>query len=283
MRVVRSISGLKSERSKLKGSVGFVPTMGYLHEGHLSLVRRSKAENEFTVVSIFVNPTQFLPNEDFKTYPRDEERDLSLLKREAADLVFLPAAGEMYRSGFCTVIEVEGLSKALEGASRPGHFRGVATVVAKLFNLVEPTRAYFGQKDAQQVLVIQTMTADLNMNVEVIACPTIREVDGLAMSSRNVYLNSEERQRAKVLPRAIFLARELWMAGERDGGTLRRRVREILESVPGVEVDYVSVADPRSLIELEKIDGGCLVSIAAKFGGVRLIDNVILGRGDLGA
>jgi pantoate--beta-alanine ligase len=275
--IVRSLSDLKSERRRIKGSVGFIPTMGYLHEGHLSLVRRSKAENDFTVVSIFVNPTQFLPNEDFKTYPRDEERDLALLKKEGADLLFLPAVEDMYVKGSCTFIDLQGLSEVLEGASRPGHFRGVATVVAKLFNLTEPARAYFGQKDAQQALVIQKMVADLNMNLEIIVCPTIREEDGLAMSSRNVYLKPEERQTAKVIPRAIFLAQELWMAGERNGNTLRRRVRQIIESVPGVEIDYVSVADPQTLTELEIIEGRALVSVATKIGVVRLIDNVTLG------
>jgi len=278
LKVIRSLRELKSERRRIKGSVGFVPTMGYLHEGHLSLVRRSKAENDFTLVSIFVNPTQFLPNEDFKTYPRDEQRDLVLLEMEGADLVFLPAVEEMYARDSYTFIDLQGLSEVLEGASRPGHFRGVATVVAKLFNLTEPTRAYFGQKDAQQALVIQKMVADLNMNLEIIVCPTIREEDGLAMSSRNVYLKPEERQTAKVIPRAIFLAQELWEAGERDAETIRRRMRQIIESAPGAEIDYVSIADPETLTELEKIGGKALVSLAMKIGSVRLIDNVTLGE-----
>ena len=276
MKIVRSLPDLKAARRIMPGSLGFVPTMGYLHEGHLSLVRRARAENDHIAVSIFVNPTQFLPNEDFKTYPRDEGRDLALLEKEAADLVFLPEVRDMYPDGHGTFVNVEGLSSVLEGSRRPGHFRGVATVVAKLFNLAEPTRAYFGQKDAQQVLVLKKMVADLNMNLEIIVCPTIREETGLAMSSRNVYLTPEERSHAGIIPQALFAARELLLAGERNGDSLRRRMRQIIETVPGVRIDYVSVADPETLVELEQVTKTALASLAVNFGPIRLIDNIIL-------
>jgi pantoate--beta-alanine ligase len=276
MRVVRSIPDLKAARREIQGSLGFVPTMGYLHEGHLSLVRRAKAENDYGVVSIFVNPTQFLPSEDFRSYPRDEGRDLALLEKEGVDLVFLPEVKDIYPEDSSTFVIVEGLSNVLEGACRPSHFRGVATVVTKLFNLVEPTRAYFGQKDAQQALVIEKMVSDLDMNLELVVCPTIREKDGLAMSSRNIFLNAEERRSALVISRALFAARERWRAGERDGETLRRLMRQMIESVPGVQIDYISVADPVTLTELRQIKGSALASLAVKIGDTRLIDNVIL-------
>ena len=276
MKIVRSIPDLKAVRRSLRGSLGFVPTMGFLHEGHLSLVRRARAENDFTAVSIFVNPTQFLPHEDFKTYPRDERRDLDLLEKEGADLVFLPEVRDMYPAGHRTFIDVEGLSSVLEGARRPGHFRGVVTVVAKLFNLTQPTRAYFGQKDAQQVSVIKKMVADLNMDVEITVCPTIREKNGLAMSSRNVYLTSEDRRHASILSKALLAARELLLAGERSGDRLRHRMRQIIETVPGVKIDYVSVADPETLVEVEQVTTTALASLAVRFGPIRLIDNVIL-------
>jgi pantoate--beta-alanine ligase len=276
MRVVRSIPNLKAARREIQGSLGFVPTMGSLHEGHLSLVRRAKAENDYGVVSIFVNPTQFLPNEDFRAYPRDEGRDLALLEKAGIDLVFLPEVKDIYPDDSSTFVIVEGVSNVLEGASRPSHFRGVATVVTKLFNLVEPTRAYFGQKDAQQALVIKKMVADLDMNLELIVCPTIREEDGLAMSSRNIFLNAEERRSALVLSRALFAAQERWLAGERDGETLRRLMRQMIERVPGVQIDYISVADPITLTELERIKDSALASLAVKIGRTRLIDNVIL-------
>ncbi len=276
MKVVRSIPDLKTVLRKMQGSQGFVPTMGFLHEGHLSLVRRAKAENDYTTVSIFVNPTQFLPHEDFTTYPRDEGRDLTLLEKEGTDLVFVPGVKDIYPDGYRTFINVEGFSDVLEGAHRPGHFRGVATVVAKLFNLMEPAKAYFGQKDAQQLLVIKKMVADLDMNVEVIGCPTVREEDGLAMSSRNVYLNPEQRRDARILFQALFTAHELWRAGERDGDTLRSRIRQMIEAVPGTQIDYVSLADPATLTEVKQITSSALMSLAVRFGRIRLIDNVIL-------
>jgi pantoate--beta-alanine ligase len=276
--LVRSIPDLKAKRRAIRGSLGFVPTMGYLHEGHLSLVRRARDENDHVAVSIFVNPIQFLPNEDFKAYPRDEERDLALLEKAGTDLVFLPNVSDMYPDGTCTSVEVEGLSQVLEGAFRPGHFRGVSTVVTKLFNLLEPTRAYFGQKDAQQVLVIKRMVADLNMNLEVVVCPTIREKDGLAMSSRNVYLSSEQRRSALVISQALFAARDRWRAGERGGNFLRNLMRKMIERAPGIRIDYVSLADPQNLTELERAGESAIALLAVRIGPVRLIDNMIFGK-----
>jgi pantoate--beta-alanine ligase len=278
MEVVRSISDLKTARRKMQGSIGFVPTMGFLHEGHLSLVRKARAQNEHTAVSIFVNPTQFLPDEDFHSYPRNEEKDLELLQKESTDLVFIPEAKEMFAENHCAFINLDGLSDVLEGVIRPGHFRGVATVVAMLFNLVEPARAYFGQKDAQQLILIKKMVADLKMNLEVIACPTIREEDGLAMSSRNVYLKAEERRPAGVIPKALFMARDLWSAGEHDCETLRGQVRKMILGVSGTRIDYISIADPNNLTELDEIREGALLSLAVRIGGVRLIDNVVLEK-----
>ena len=276
--LVRSIPDLKAKRRAIRGSLGFVPTMGYLHEGHLSLVRRARDENDHVAASIFVNPIQFLPNEDFKAYPRDEERDLALLEKAGTDLVFLPNVSDMYPDGTCTSVEVEGLSQVLEGAFRPGHFRGVSTVVTKLFNLLEPTRAYFGQKDAQQVLVIKRMVADLNMNLEVVVCPTIREKDGLAMSSRNVYLSPEQRRSALVISQALFAAMDRWRAGERGGNFLRNLMRKMIERAPGIRIDYVSLADPQNLTELERAGESAIALLAVRIGPVRLIDNMIFGK-----
>ncbi len=222
MKVVKNIDEIKKLRLRLADPVGLVPTMGYLHEGHLALVRRARAENPSVVVSIFVNPTQFGPHEDFKQYPRDLQRDLTLLEEERTDIVFMPSADEMYPPQFNSWVEVSRVAERLEGAFRPGHFRGVATVVAKLFNIVQPNRAYFGQKDAQQAVVIKKMVTDLNMNLEIVTVPTIREPDGLAMSSRNIYLNSEQRQAAIVLHQALSLAQELWAQGERGAERIRQ-------------------------------------------------------------
>ncbi|GAI47965.1 unnamed protein product, partial [marine sediment metagenome] len=216
MKIIETIAHLKSLRPRLAEPVGFVPTMGYLHQGHLALVRQARAENPSVVVSIFVNPTQFGPHEDFKQYPHDPQRDLALLEKEGVDIVFMPPADEMYPPKFNSWVEVGKVAERLEGAARPGHFRGVATVVAKLFNIVQPDRAYFGQKDAQQLIVIRKMVADLDMNLEVVAVPTVREPDGLAMSSRNTYLNPEERKQAVVLYQALTLAQKLWSQGEKD-------------------------------------------------------------------
>jgi len=276
MQIARTIAEMKALRMKSLGSVGFVPTMGYLHEGHLALIKQARAENSIVVASIFVNPTQFGPTEDFKTYPRNTERDLALLEKERTDIVFMPSAEEMYPERFSSWVEVEKVTDRLEGSCRPGHFKGVATVVAKLFNIVEPTRAYFGQKDAQQALVIKKMVADLNMNLEVIVAPTVRESDGLAMSSRNVYLNAQERQAATVLVKALTLARNLWGKGERNAETIRQEMISLISKEPLAKIEYVSIADTQTLEELTEIDKPALASLAVRIGKTRLIDNIVL-------
>jgi pantoate--beta-alanine ligase len=278
MQVVTTVDGMRRLRSQAVGSVGFVPTMGYLHEGHLSLVRRARAENDVVIASIFVNPTQFGPTEDFEKYPRDPQRDLALLQQERTDIVFMPSAVEMYPEGFSTYIDVDGVTEVLEGAHRPGHFRGVATVVLKLFNIVQPTRAYFGQKDAQQVVVIRKMVNDLKLNVEVVPCPTVRETGGLAMSSRNVYLSPDERRAALILFRALSLSERLWRSGERDATKLRDRLHLLMAREPLASVDYISAAHPETLQELESMDGPTLISLAIRIGDTRLIDNLVVGE-----
>jgi pantoate--beta-alanine ligase len=276
MKVLSTITEFREARKKLRGSVGFVPTMGYLHEGHLVLVRRAREENKTVVVSIFVNPTQFGPREDFARYPRDPERDLAMLEKEEVALVFMPSVEEMYPEGFCSWVEVEKVTERLEGAVRPGHFRGVTTVVAKLFNIVQPTRAYFGQKDAQQVVVIKRMVADLNMNLDIIVVPTHREPDGLAMSSRNIYLNPEERQAALVLWKSLNLAQQLWLQGERKAERLQQQMTTLIQKEPLAKIDYISIADPETLEEMAEIDRPALVSLAVRIGKTRLIDNITL-------
>jgi len=276
MKVVETVDELRKLRQQLTEPVGFVPTMGYLHEGHLSLVRRARAENPSVVVSIFVNPTQFGPSEDLEKYPRDPERDLAMLKKEGTDVVFVPTAAEMYPPNFDSWVDVGAVTERLEGAARTGHFRGVATVVAKLFNMVQPDKAYFGQKDAQQLIVIKKMAADLNMNLEVVAVPTMREPDGLAMSSRNTYLNSEQRQAATVLYRALTLAHQLWTQGEKDAAKIRRQMIDLIREEPMATIDYVSIADNDTLEELDTVKSPALVSMAIKIGKTRLIDNVVL-------
>jgi pantoate--beta-alanine ligase len=275
MKVIETIDEMRKNRRRLAEPVGFVPTMGYLHEGHLALVRRAREENGSVVASIFVNPTQFGPKEDFKSYPRDTERDLKMLK-PLTDIVFMPSSTEMYPEGFDTWVEPGGVAERLEGAVRPGHFRGVNTVVAKLFNIVQPTRAYFGQKDAQQLAIIKKMVADLNMDLEIIACPTVREADGLAMSSRNVYLTAEQRRSATVLSKALALAQEMWGRGEKEAGTIRRHMAELIGKESSGEIDYISVASPETLKEMHRIKLPALVSLAVRFGKTRLIDNVVL-------
>lgn len=260
------------------GSVGFVPTMGYLHDGHLSLVRRARAENLSVVVSIFVNPTQFGPNEDFASYPRDTERDLDMLQKEKVNLVFMPAPEEIYPDGFNSWVEVNDITERLEGKARPGHFRGVTTVVAKLFNMVQPDKAYFGQKDAQQLAVIRKMVNDLSMNLEIVSVPTAREPDGLAMSSRNTRLNPEERKAAVVLWHALSLAQGQWDNGQRDASQLRDAMSVLIQKEPLATIDYVSISDPETLTELDMIKRTALVSIAVKIGKTRLIDNTVLGE-----
>jgi pantoate--beta-alanine ligase len=278
MQLLTTIVDLFRWRAAATPPVGFVPTMGYLHEGHLSLVGRARSENNSVVVSIFVNPTQFGPNEDFQHYPRDLNRDLGLLEAARVDAVFTPAVDEMYPAGASTTVEVESLSSILEGASRPGHFRGVATVVCKLFHLVQPNRAYFGEKDYQQLQVIQHMVHDLRMPVEVIGCPTIREPDALAMSSRNVYLSLPERQAAVTLSRALFRAEHLCTDGERDVSKLQAEVRKMLAQEPLIRTDYVAIVHLRTLQPITRLgsDGGVLC-LAVWIGKTRLIDNIRLG------
>lgn len=276
MLVVTGIEDLKRARAALSGTFGLVPTMGALHEGHLSLVRRAGRECAHVGASIFVNPAQFAPGEDLDRYPRDLERDLRLLEPLGVDLVWTPPPEIVYPPGFQTWVTVEEVSRGLEGAIRPGHFRGVATVVAKLFNLFRPDRAYFGQKDAQQVVVIRRMVADLNFPVQIVVCPTVREPDGLAMSSRNAYLDPGERRAAAVLHRALCAARASWEAGERDAGALRAAVRAVVEAEPRARLEYVSAADPETLEELEQVTGGALLSLAVRFRSARLIDNLLL-------
>jgi pantoate--beta-alanine ligase len=276
MQVIKTISEMRKWRHDAAGPIGFVPTMGYLHEGHVSLVRRARAENASVIVSIFVNPTQFGPKEDFKNYPRDIPRDLSMLE-PFTDVVFMPSDIEMYPDNYATWVEVNDFTDGLEGASRPGHFRGVSTVVTKLFNIVQPARAYFGQKDAQQLLVIKKMTADLNMDLEVVACPTIREPDGLAMSSRNTYLTPEQRRGAPVLFKSLELAHEMSLKGENDPSKIRTEMRSLISREPLAEIVYASIADAVTLKEIEgKLRKPALVSLAVKFGQTRLIDNTIL-------
>ena len=277
MRVIPSLHEFREARAVAGGSVGFAPTMGYLHEGHLELVRRARADNDVVVVSIFVNPTQFGPSEDFAQYPRDMERDLALLEKEGADIVFAPGVEEMYPPGSDTWVDVGTVTERLEGAARPGHFRGVATVVAKLFNMVQPHKTYFGQKDAQQVIVIKKMVADLDMNLEVVVVPTVRESDGLAMSSRNTYLNPEERKAALVLWDSLGLAEQLFGEGQRSADDIREQMVALIGKEPLAKIDYVSVADPETLEELTMIESSALVSMAVRIGKTRLIDNVLLG------
>ncbi len=277
MMIVSSLDELRSARLLLDGTVGLVPTMGYLHEGHLSLIRRAKAECKSVVVSIFVNPTQFGPNEDLAKYPRDLERDLKLIEPLGVDLVWNPTAEVMYPNGYQTWVEVEALTKGLEGAMRPSHFRGVTTVVAKLFNAVQPHKAYFGQKDAQQAAVIRRMVRDLNFPLEVVVCPIVREADGLAMSSRNKYLEDDDRKAALVLFQALSAAKEAYETGERDAETLRRKMKEVIAAEPRAQMQYVSCADYDSLEELETVKEKTLLSMAVLIGKTRLIDNFVLG------
>ncbi|ABN52135.1 MAG TPA: pantoate--beta-alanine ligase [Hungateiclostridium thermocellum] len=279
MRVIETISDLKAiirTQKNLGRVIGLVPTMGYLHEGHLSLVNMSRQNNDYTVMSIFVNPTQFGPNEDFDRYPRDLERDLKLAEAAGVDVVFAPSVKEMYPDGYKTYVNVEGITEVLCGKSRPGHFRGVTTIVTKLFNIVEPHRAYFGQKDAQQVAVIKKMVKDLNMNVEIITCPIVREEDGLAMSSRNVYLSPEERKSAVILSKSLMEAEELIKKGETDAKKIRKYIIDRIQTEKNAVIDYVEVVNADTLENVDEIKGRVLVALAVKFGSTRLIDNVIV-------
>jgi pantoate--beta-alanine ligase len=276
MIVVRTIPELKGELGRLETPLGFVPTMGFLHEGHLSLVRKAREENPSVAVSIFTNPTQFAPEEDLENYPRDIDRDLELLKSEGADLVWIPSVKTMYPEGFQTWVEVSALSTVLEGSYRPTHFRGVTTVVAKLFNAVQPEKAYFGQKDAQQARIIQQMVCDLNYPLEIVICPIIREDDGLAMSSRNTYLDKKQRIAALCLFRGLQIARDAYLKGERNALRLKEIVEDEVYQEPLAELQYVSCADPDTLMELEGNVSACLISMAVFVGRTRLIDNILL-------
>ncbi|MDD5072468.1 MAG: pantoate--beta-alanine ligase [Candidatus Omnitrophica bacterium] len=276
MKIIRSINKLNKElkRDRQKGRpVGFVPTMGFLHEGHLSLIRRARKENKTVVVSIFVNPAQFGPNEDYKEYPRDLRKDAALCKKEGVDHIFYPAVKAMYPKGYSTYVNVEGLTGNLCGKSRPAHFRGVATIVAKLFNIVRPDTAYFGQKDAQQAIVVKQMAEDLNMGIRIKVMPTVRERDGLAMSSRNAYLSPDGRRAAPTVYRALQLAGDLIKSGSRDAAKIKSEIRKMI-SAAGDKIDYISIVNPDDLKDVKKIKGKVLVVVAVWIGSTRLIDNI---------
>lgn len=276
MNIVTTFDDLQLALNKLVNPLGLVPTMGALHAGHQSLIRRAREECQSTAVSIFVNPTQFAPLEDLKAYPRDVDRDLGLLEKEQVDLVWIPDAEELYPAHFQTWVEVDQLTKVLEGGFRPGHFRGVTTIVSKLFNAFQPQKAYFGQKDAQQTIVIQRMVKDLNYALEIVVCRTIREPDGLAISSRNAHLDPEQRKAASVLFQALSAAEKAFNQGRHDSEQLRQIMREILEMETQAEVQYLSVANPTTLEELDGNADWALLSTAVLFGKTRLIDNVMV-------
>lgn len=278
MQIVSTIADARKIRASLNGTLGFVPTMGFLHEGHLSLVRRAREECDAVAVSIFVNPTQFSPNEDLNRYPRALERDLSLLKEAGVSFVFTPDAGEIYPPGFATSIDVGDVAKPLEGAVRPGHFSGVATVVTKLFNIIQPTKAFFGQKDAQQCAVIKRLVTDLNIPVDVVICDIVRNEKGLALSSRNSYLTDSEQERALLLHDSLGKARERIASGERNAASIKTLISDILSKDPDFSVDYISVADPDSLTELDSVDDEALISLAVKVGDTRLLDNILVRK-----
>ncbi len=260
-------------------AIGLVPTMGFLHEGHLSLMRRARIENDVFVISIFVNPTQFGPSEDYKTYPRDFHSDCEMAAEVGVDVIFSPAPEDMYPDEYATFVNVERITEKLCGASRPGHFRGVITIVAKLFNLVQPHKTYFGQKDAQQTVVIKRMAADLNFDTEIVVLPTVREADGLAMSSRNRYLNTEERQAALVLIESLRMAESLVKSGQRDAAEVSRRMRDMIEAEPLAKIDYISIVHADTLDDLDVVEGEFLIALAVFIGKTRLIDNVVLDTG----
>lgn len=278
MQIVKTIDEVRKtvKAWKKEGlTVGLVPTMGYLHEGHQSLIKKSVEQNDRTVVSVFVNPIQFGPNEDLESYPRDLEADAKLCESTGADIIFNPEPEEMYADGFVSFINMTGLPNALCGLTRPIHFKGVCTVVGKLFNIVTPDRAYFGQKDAQQLAIIKRMVADLNMNVKVYGCPIVREEDGLAKSSRNSYLSAEERKAALCLSRSIFAAQDLIEGGERNADIVRAAVREIIEAEPLAQIDYIEVVDLGNMQPVDSLDESGLVAIAVYIGKTRLIDNYL--------
>lgn len=277
MKILRDIAAVKDFINKVRknnNSIGLVPTMGFLHEGHLTLMRQAKAACDIVVASIFVNPMQFGKGEDYKEYPRDLARDAARADCVGVDAVFAPAVTEMYPQGFASYVEVANITEKLCGASRPGHFRGVTTVVNKLFNIVQPDKAYFGQKDAQQVAVLKCMVADLNMNVKIITVPIVREEDGLAMSSRNVYLSTAERKAALVLSRTLQEVKQQLQAGERDANRLRTYLSANISAEPLADIDYVSISESNTMEEVEHITGSVLIALAVRFGKTRLIDNM---------
>lgn len=279
MKIIHEPGGVQRLCESLRAAgrtIGLVPTMGFLHEGHLSLMRRARAENDVLVVSIFVNPTQFGPAEDFDSYPRDLAGDLVKVEAERADLVFAPSAGAMYSKEFRTFVEVGDITEVMCGASRPGHFRGVTTVVAKLFNLIKPHRAYFGQKDYQQTVVARRMVTDLNLDLDVVVLPTVREADGLAMSSRNARLAPDQRAAARVLYRSLRLSEDRIRSGERNAKAILDEMRAMIEAEPLARIDYVVLCDPESLKPVDRIEGLALAALAVRFGSTRLIDNILL-------
>lgn len=278
MKIVSTVEQVREEVKKWRQqglTVGLVPTMGYLHEGHKSLIDKAVAQNDKVVVSVFVNPIQFGPTEDLATYPRDLERDAALCEDAGAALIFHPEKEDMYFDDFCTYIDMDGLTKGLCGKTRPIHFRGVCTVVGKLFNIVHPDRAYFGQKDAQQLAVIRRMVRDLNFDIEIVGCPIVREADGLAMSSRNTYLNEEERKAALVLSQAVRLGEELIEAGEKNAAVIKEKMIAHIEAEPLAKIDYVEIVDAQSLEPVSEIRGEILAAMAVYIGKTRLIDNFI--------
>ncbi|MDA0769651.1 MAG: pantoate--beta-alanine ligase [SAR202 cluster bacterium Casp-Chloro-G4] len=276
MKVIDTIAEFRNTSAGAAKPLGLVPTMGFLHQGHMSLVQRARAENATVAVSIFVNPTQFSPNEDFSAYPRNMGADLAMLREAGVDLVFAPRAEEVYPSGFETQVDVGNIASRLEGEHRPGHFKGVATVVCKLLTIVRPDRCYFGQKDAQQCLVIQRLNTDLNLGAEIVVCPTVREPDGLALSSRNVNLSPDERNASLVLYRALSKAKAMRDSGVADAEEIKLAMRNLIEGEPLAQIGYVSVADPFTLLELSNIDGQALASMAVHIGKTRLIDNMVI-------
>ena len=281
MKICATIEEMRAASRAARGAgkrLGFVPTMGALHAGHLSLVRAAKTSCDVVAASIFVNPTQFGPNEDLAKYPRSFERDCELLEREGMELLFAPSVEELYPPGSVTWVTVEELSGKLDGRSRPGHFRGVTTVVAKLFHIVEPDAAFFGQKDAAQVAVIRRMVRDLNLPVEIVACPIVREGDGLAMSSRNAYLDAQQRKQALVLHRSLMRVQQMAEAGEQDAAKLVAAGREEFDGESSVRLDYFEIVNPETLEPVADVSGGALVAVAAYVGSTRLIDNILLGK-----
>ena len=273
--VAKTVTRITELRKTYTSTVGFIPTMGFLHAGHASLIKRAKRENDVVIVSIFVNPTQFGPKEDFQQYPRDTKRDMQLLRSLHVDCIFFPTTRDMYPPEFFTFVEVSHISNVLEGKSRPGHFKGVATVVNKLFNILQPTRAYFGQKDAQQVAIIKKMVTDLNIPVEIVVGDTVREINGLAMSSRNVFLNKKERTEAVVLYKSLLIAQKLFQLGEKSSKKIKHAMKNLICGTSG-KIDYISIAKPQTLQEISQIEDVALISLAVRFGNIRLIDNIVI-------